>query len=120
MRTRFRPRMRTLSPRPSSPLGIVRFSPLFGLVLTLLIAAPAAGQTPAPTAAPDTVALVDRVVAVVGDSIILLTELQQEYAIARGEDSTVTQQEVLDEIINMMLIVQAAARDSTIAPTDAE
>jgi peptidyl-prolyl cis-trans isomerase SurA len=128
--------MQTLSRRPSSPLGILRLNSLCSLVLLLLFAAPAAGQTPAPAAgqppvaappagqtpvaAPDTSTLVDRVVAVVGDSIILLTELQQEFAIASADNPTATQEAVLDEIINLMLVVQAAAQDSTIIPSDAE
>jgi len=67
--------------------------------------------------------LVDRIAAVVGDSVITMTQIQERIfqLVAQGteiptEPSALArmQREILDQIIGEQLIVQAALRDSTI------
>ena len=90
-------------------------------VLTLLVlsfgAPPLRAQAPAPAGT-----VVDRVVAVVGDSVILKTDLDERVfrlLAARGqtmpEDPAVLDRlyrEALEGAINELLVIQAAARDS--------
>ncbi len=73
--------------------------------------------------------LVDRIVAVVGDSVITLTQLQERLfqMSAQGveiptEPSALAQlqRELLDQVISEQLIVQAALQDSTIIVEDAQ
>jgi len=73
--------------------------------------------------------LVDRIVAVVGDSVITLTQLQERIfqLSAQGievptEASALArlQRELLDQVIGEQLIVQAALRDSTIIVEEAQ
>jgi len=73
--------------------------------------------------------LVDRIAAVVGDSVITLTQIQErvfqmEYQGAEipTEPSALAQlqREVLDQMLGEQLIVQAAIRDSTIIVDEAE
>jgi peptidyl-prolyl cis-trans isomerase SurA len=68
--------------------------------------------------------LVDRIVAVVGDSVITLTQIQERIfqlssqgleVPPEGAARTRLQREVLDQIVGEQLIVQAAIRDTTIA-----
>ncbi|HUF12867.1 MAG TPA: peptidylprolyl isomerase [Longimicrobiales bacterium] len=85
------------------------------LALTLLVATPAAAQ--------ETETL-DRIAAVVGDSVVLLSELHEEmlqWAASQGrplpEDPALLatiQEQVLASKVDELLIVQAAERDSTI------
>jgi len=100
---------------------------VFGLLLALgLTAVPVRAQTPPlPGEDPE---LVDRVVAVVGDSAIMLTQLREEMAsqVAQGAvfpsggDSLRTAaREVLDELINLQLLLQDAARDSLLMASGA-
>jgi len=72
--------------------------------------------------------LVDRVVAVVGDSVVLMSEVEEEvltYLASLGqpppEDSAVFNQlrrQVLDHKVRTLLLVQAALRDSVDVPAD--
>ncbi len=90
-------------------------------LLTLVLGASMAlAQEPAPTSG-----VVDRVVAVVGDSIILRTDLEEEvFRIVAStgqplpEDPTVVQrlyEQALEARINELLLLQAAQRDSVVA-----
>jgi peptidyl-prolyl cis-trans isomerase SurA len=96
----------------------------------LLLAAPLTAQTPAPTAAPsmpDTV-LVDRVVAVVGDTTLLLSDIrarvEQEAAqTGKAPPTDPAQQEamareVMDQMVDDMLIVEAARREDLAVSDD--
>jgi peptidyl-prolyl cis-trans isomerase SurA len=94
--------------------------PLF-LALSLLagFAAPAAAQV-----APRDTDVVDRIVAVVGDSVVLLTQVQEEVermrlqtpgsvpSNAAGLEALYRQ--LLDTWVNRLLIVQAAAKDTLV------
>lgn len=70
--------------------------------------------------------LVDRVVAVVGDSAIFLSQVEEELmlrfaggGLAAEPDSLRAQMRaVLEELVNMQLILQEAALDSTLAPQE--
>ena len=95
------------------------------LVLTALAAATprraAAQDAPAP---PETV---ERIVALVGDSAITLTELQEAVLVtAQGslpkdpEQVAKLQDEALKSLVEQMLVLQAAAKDSTLKVDDAE
>lgn len=73
--------------------------------------------------------LQDRVAAVVGDSIILLSQVQEEMLLleqagqadfpddARGRREAMAT--ILETLINLQLVLQEAARDSTLIPDDA-
>jgi peptidyl-prolyl cis-trans isomerase SurA len=67
--------------------------------------------------------VVDRVVAIVGDSVILMTQVQEEIERLRLQGATIPtdaagmasmQQEVLDTWVNRVLVLQAAANDTLI------
>jgi peptidyl-prolyl cis-trans isomerase SurA len=69
--------------------------------------------------------LADRVAAVVGDSIILVSDLQRELLRMEVSNEPVptdpderreVMREVLDRLIDLQLILQAAARDTTLLP----
>lgn len=98
------------------------------LVAGLGIGAPAlvAQQPNLPGEDPD---LVDRVVAVAGDSIVLLSQLEEEVLRARAFGVPIPTEpaaarafrfEVLDGLVNRLLIVQAALEDSTLAVPEAD
>jgi peptidyl-prolyl cis-trans isomerase SurA len=85
--------------------------------------------SPSPELAAQEGDLVDRIVAVVGDSVITQTQVQERILqlSARGmeipsdeEGLAELQQEILDNIIGEQLIVQAALRDSTIVVDESE
>lgn len=92
---------------------------MLALAVALVAAAPARAQTAAlPGEDPE---LVDRVVAVVGDSAILLTQLREEMASQAaqgavfptdGDSLRAAAREVLDELVNLQLLLQDAAKDS--------
>jgi peptidyl-prolyl cis-trans isomerase SurA len=73
-------------------------------------------------------ALVDRVAAEVGDSVILLSQIEERIFQLRAQGAEVPpegsearaqlQRDVLDQMIGEQLIVQAAARDTTISVDD--
>ncbi len=125
---RFRERMKYLA---MDLLGLLskrrdHVTPVLGLMLSapLLINSPANAQI-----VPDESNVVERVVAVVGDSVILMTELD-EYLLtleARGwsrptdEDEFMkVRVEVLDQLINEQLVLQDAARDTLINISDVD
>lgn len=95
-----------------------------GLVLAALSSAvPARAQIGAVVGEPPDLA--DRVVAVVGDSVILLSEIQREVLLleTRGaevpSDSAGRRQamrDILENLVDLQLILQEAARDSTLVP----
>lgn len=94
------------------------------LAVSLLIPSPTSAQ-----AVPDGLNVVERVVAVVGDSVILMTELD-EYLLtleARGwsrptdeDELRKTRIEVIDQLINEQLVLQHAARDTLINISDVD
>lgn len=71
--------------------------------------------------------LVDRVVAIVGDSAVFLSQVQEQVLRLRAsgmpmpedpEDQRELEREVLDEIVNQMLILNAAAQDTLLTVPD--
>ena len=94
-----------------------------GLVRGLLALLSFAALPPAAQAQEE--GLVDRVVAIVGDSVVLLSEIiqQEQQILSRGSplppegtpqrDSV--RQRIVGELINIQLIVQAAARDTLLS-----
>jgi len=93
---------------------------LLPLVLLGLTAFPAVAQTPTTTLPLSDSTLIDRVMAVVGDSVILRSEVEQELSLARQEGVTITEREVLENLVDLQMILQAAAKDGTTIPPDAE
>ena len=101
-------------------------SGIFALLATVsfLIPSPAEGQQ-----APQGISLVERVVAVVGDSVILMTELE-EFLLAmeaRGwtrptgaVELLEERLEALDQLINQQLILQEAAKDTLLEVAEEE
>jgi peptidyl-prolyl cis-trans isomerase SurA len=92
-----------------------RFTARF-LLLALLAASPLAAQQPGPD-------LADRIVAVVGDSIVLKSDLdllmmQYRQSGQPMTDTVKVYRGILDNRVNELLIVQAAARDTTILIQD--
>ena len=95
------------------------------LLIALLIAAPAAAQDPSPQSD-----LVDRVVAVVGDSVILQSEVEEQIERRRAfgepvptdpEALEALKRQELEGLINQMLLLQAAQRDSVVlSPADVQ
>ncbi|HUG41233.1 MAG TPA: peptidylprolyl isomerase [Longimicrobiales bacterium] len=86
-------------------------------VLALLVAAPAAAQDPQPPG-PE---VVDRIVAVVGDSIVLESDILAEIERLRASGVGVPAEDValaefrrdqLESLVNELIILQAAERDS--------
>lgn len=97
-------------------------------LLLLLLAATPILSLPGPAGAQEN-ALVDRIAAVVGDSVITLTQIQERIFQLRSQGLEVPesgpalsqlQRDVLDQIVGEQLIVQAAIRDSTIVVDDAD
>lgn len=86
------------------------------MALALGLAAPTTAQELAGGTNPfgNDSTLVDRVVAIVGDSVITMTEVLAEYRVAQQSGQEVTPRRVLDELVNVQLMLQAAARDSTL------
>lgn len=103
---------------------MMRSLTVLALLLTVTMTGTARAQTPSP--APNGEELVDRVIAVVGDTALLLSDLQaavqQQQAAGRQIPQDPVQfqrfmQEMLDERINSLLLVEAA-RDAGITITD--
>lgn len=100
------------------------------LVLTVVLAGtrvPAAAQTPIMAGEPPD--LVDRIVAVVGDSVILLSDVQEEALFLEQQGLTIPTdpqarrsafREILESLVNVQLVLQEAAKDSTLMPTPQE
>ena len=97
----------------------------FALAFVLAAGSPVAAQTGAPVPGEDA-GLVDRIVAVVGDSVIFLSEVQEEMILLQQEVSSDPIQyrqqirDVLEQLVNLELVLQEAARDSTLLPNDEE
>jgi parvulin-like peptidyl-prolyl isomerase len=98
-----------------------RAAVFFAMVTAFAIGAPVGAQVG--PIDPGAEQLVDRIVAVVGDSVILLTEVQQGLALveAQGwqmptdpEGIMQARRQILDQLINEQLLIQDAAQDTTI------
>ena len=99
------------------------------LAATLLAPAMSPGRSPAALSAQEG-DLVDRVAAVVGDSVIVLSQINErllqlqyqgvEVPSPGSEERRRLQRDLLDQMIGEMLIVQAAIRDTTIVIDEAE
>lgn len=100
------------------------------LLLALLVLVPMRpGAAQVPPGAPGDAELVDRIVAVVGDSIILFTQLQERILQLRVQGMEIPtdsaeladfQREVLGSLVDEQLIVQAALQDTTITVDETE
>jgi peptidyl-prolyl cis-trans isomerase SurA len=98
------------------------------LALALSLAAVAAGPASGQVTSRDT-DVVDRVVAVVGDSVVLLTQLQEEIQQMRLQNPAAMPRDaagmealyrqILDNWVNRLLVVQAAVKDTLIKVDDA-
>ena len=105
---------------------------MIGRALSFVFLLAAAGVLPAPELGaqqPVAPELVDRVVAVVGDSVVLLSQVEQEFirlqtqGVALPSDPEGQRElrvELVDALVNQLLILQAASGDSTLSVDDAE
>ena len=109
-----------LSRRPPAPV-------VGGLTALALLVGPFQ-PTVRPVAAQES-NLVDRIAAVVGDSVITLTQIQERIFQLSSQGLEIPtdagalarlQREILDQIVGEQLIVQAAIRDTTIAVDEAD
>lgn len=58
--------------------------------------------------------IVDRVAAVVGDSTIMVSEVEDQYRTLQYQGTPMEPRQILENLVNDQLILQAAAQDSTI------
>lgn len=96
--------------------------------LIALLAAPATSATAQTFPGPDA-NLVDRVVAVVGDSTILMSQVEEVIVRLQLSDSTIPVdtdpeydaffRDVLESAVDQLLVLQAAAKDTLIQPDEA-
>jgi peptidyl-prolyl cis-trans isomerase SurA len=97
------------------------------LLLTLAIAFPAAAQQPVldPSSAGEE--LVDRIVAVAGDSVVVYTQIQERLAQMQAQGQQLPQdpqqlrrleREILEDLVNQLLLLQAAQRDTLVTVSD--
>lgn len=95
---------------------------VFPMITLVALAAPTAlhGQQPAGAFASADSTVVDRIAAVVGDSVILLTEVQERLFAASQQGQELDPREVLSNLVNQQLILQAAERDTTLTVPDEE
>jgi peptidyl-prolyl cis-trans isomerase SurA len=102
-------------------------------LLTTLVVATALAASPRPVLAQGLVRTdpgetIERVVAVAGDSVITLTELQEYILTLRAQGQlpndpaqrTAIEEQALESLVDQMLILQEAGQDSTLLPEDAE
>lgn len=92
----------------------------------LLVPPAAAQQSPSSLLPGEPADLVDRVVAVVGDSVVLMSQLVEEMQVAVQQPGVTVPDDpdemrafmggILETLVNVQLIVQEAARDSTLLP----
>lgn len=102
----------------------VKRTAFFSLALaSLALGSPASAQVDTVVADPGREQLVDRIIAIVGDSAILMTEVDQGLAIAEaegwkrpsdGEALLQARMQILNQLINEQLLIQDAAHDTTI------
>ncbi len=124
------PVRRPASPPSAGPMRLIRHTALALLVGGGLLGSPASAQTPTqagfyPGEDPD---LIDRVVAVVGDSVIFLSEVVDEVQILIAQQAVEAPQteagmrtlmeDALESLVNVELVLQAAAKDSTLLPDE--
>lgn len=98
------------------------------LFLALAAALPAAAQQPVFDPTPSVgEELVDRIVAVAGDSAIVYTQIQEQLVQmqARGQEIPEDpdalarlEREILEDLVNRLLLVQAAERDTLVSVSD--
>lgn len=102
--------------------GALAISLALALILQTPFAARAQGPAPIPGEDPT---LADRVAAVVGDSVILVSDIQRELVRMASRNVTVPEapderralmRDVLEDLIDVQLILQEAARDTTLLP----
>lgn len=79
-----------------------------------------AQDMPLPTGSGSDTTLVDRVVAVVGDSVIPMSLVQEEVVAARAQGQQVEFEDVLNNLVELQLVLQAAARDTTLQVPEEE
>lgn len=100
----------------------LRYLTFFALAGALLLPTDARGQDPLELGGDRT--LVDRVAAVVGDSVILLTELEERFLQLQASGAQIPEdpgaleqirRDLLETLVNEQLVIQAAARDTTLA-----
>lgn len=106
---------------------------VFAAALATLVAQPAHGQdmsAPSQSAIPgEPPELVDRVVAVVGDSVVLMSQVVEEMQVVAQQPGVTLPEtpegmrtflgEILETLVNVQLIIQEATRDSTLLPDEA-
>jgi parvulin-like peptidyl-prolyl isomerase len=101
----------------------VKRATFFSMILAGLTVASTASAQAGPAADPGAEQLVDRIIAVVGDSAILMTEIEQGLALAESqgwrrptdpEALFQASSQILDQLINEQLLIQDAAKDTTI------
>jgi len=88
-------------------------APLFGWFALSLAPAVLVGQEPPGVFGADST-LVDRVIAVVGDSVVLASEVRERQLAFSAQGRELTDRQVLDELVDQQLVLQAAAQDSTL------
>ncbi len=106
------------------PTSLRRYA--LGLAAGLVTLLPA--QLQAQTTPGEEAGLIDRIVAVVGDSAIFLSQVEEELQLQLAQASIpvnpdslrVQMRAVLDQLINMQLILQEAALDSTLVPPEGD
>lgn len=79
-----------------------------------------AQEMPLPAGSGSDTTLVDRVVAVVGDSVIPMSLVQEEVVAARAQGQEVEFEEVLNNLVELQLVLQAAAKDTTLQVPEEE
>lgn len=93
----------------------------------LILAAPSAAQEIPAISTSSQDQLVDRVAAVVGDSIILMSQVSEQMLRLQAggtplpsspEELAVVEEQVLEDLVNQQLLLQAALRDTTITISD--
>ncbi len=104
------------------------------LLVLLILPLQGTGQIPDPAgeAGPAEGELVDRVAAVVGDSIILYSQVQEELARVQAqlqaegrslpedpEEIQALEREIVGDLVNQMLVLQAADQDTLVSVSDA-
>ena len=118
-------------PHPAGSMRSIRRAAAALLLGSAFLGSPVSAQTPGqaafyPGEPPD---LIDRVVAVVGDSVIFLSEVVDEVQILIAQQAVepprtdagmrTLMEDALESLVNVELVLQAAAKDSTLLPDEA-